>query len=113
MRSIDAVRAYRAGAGHRTYREQEADLFRQVNAALSHASDHDAAARARALADAERLWTTVIDLMRDPSNALPDAMRAAIVSVGMAVKREISQPDPDFAFVVQVNEQIAAGLQGQ
>ena len=62
------------------------------------------------IADNSRLWTTVIDLMRDPANALPETLRAAIVSVGLAVQREMQRDAPDFEFLIGVNEDIAAGL---
>ena len=39
---------------------------------------------------------TVIDLMRDPPNALPAELRAAIVSVGLAVQREMRSDRPEF-----------------
>ena len=47
--------------------------------------------RVRALADNRRLWLTVADLMRDPENALPLELRASIVSVGLAVQREMDR----------------------
>ncbi len=67
----------------------------------------------QAIADNRRLWLTVADLMRDPLNALPEDLRASIVSVGMAVQREMEQESPDFDFLIGINENIAAGLSGQ
>ncbi len=64
----------------------------------------------RALADNARLWHAVIDLLQDPANALPAPLRAAIVSVGLAVQREMRKETPDVGFLVAVNENIAAGL---
>ncbi|MDA8252816.1 MAG: flagellin assembly protein, partial [Rhodospirillales bacterium] len=93
-------------------RAQEAEVFRHANAVLRQASDGDARARLRALADNERLWSAVIDLVRDPQNALPPPLRAAIVSVGLAVQRELRAAAPDFGFLIAVNENIAAGLAG-
>jgi flagellar biosynthesis regulator FlaF len=55
----------------------------------------------------------VAGLMRDPLNALPEDLRASIVSVGMAVQREMEQESPDFEFLIGINENIAAGLSGQ
>ena len=52
----------------------------------------------------------VIDLMQDPQNGLPPDLRASIVSVGMAVQREMQSDTPDFEFLIAVNEDIAAGL---
>lgn len=107
-----ASRAYAASAAHRPAREQEADVFRRANAALRRARAGDGSARLRALADNERLWTTVIDLVRDPANALPMTLRASIASIGLAVRREMRGPAPDFEFLVGINESMAAGLAG-
>jgi flagellar biosynthesis activator protein FlaF len=108
----EATRAYESAATHRTQREQEADVFRRATGALRTARDADALQRVRALADNRRLWMTVADLMRDPLNALPLELRAGIVSVGLAVQREIDRDAPDFDFLIAVNENIAAGLAG-
>ncbi|HET6184193.1 MAG TPA: flagellar biosynthesis regulator FlaF [Acetobacteraceae bacterium] len=108
-----AAAAYEAAATHRDLRAQEADVFRYATGALKAAQHGDPVQRARALADNRRLWSTVVDLMRDPSNALPAELRAAIVSVGAAVQREMQGPAPDFAFLIGINEHIAAGLAGQ
>ena len=108
-----AARAYQAAATHRTQREQEADVFRRATGALQTARDADPIQRVRALADNRRLWLTVGDLMRDPLNALPAELRAGIVSVGLAVQREMDRDSPDFDFLIAVNESIAAGLAGE
>jgi len=106
----EAARAYAASSGRRSVREQEAEVFRLVNAALRRGRDSGGTARVRALADVIRLWTAVLDLVGDPENALPPDLRAAIVSIGLAVRREAQLDDPDFDFLVSVNENIAAGL---
>jgi flagellar biosynthesis activator protein FlaF len=108
-----ATRAYEAAATHRTQREQEADVFRRATGALKTARHADPLQRVRAIADNRRLWLTVADLMRDPLNALPLELRADIVSVGLAVQREMDRDSPDFDFLIAVNENIAAGLAGQ
>lgn len=111
--AAQAMRAYATARAARDPREQEAEVFRHANAILRRARNGDARARARALADNARLWGTVIDLVRDPQNALPAALRASIVSVGLAVQREMRAPAPDFGFLIDVNEKLAAGLSGQ
>ncbi len=108
-----ATRAYQAAATHRTQREQEADVFRRATGALKTARDADPLQRVRAIADNRRLWTTVADLMRDPQNELPVELRAGIVSVGLAVQREMDRDSPDFDFLITVNDNMAAGLAGQ
>jgi flagellar biosynthesis regulator FlaF len=106
----EAMRAYASAAAARAPREQEAELFREVNAVLRRASTADNRARVRALADNARLWNAVDRLLRDPDNTLPAPLRAAIVSIGLAVQREMRKPEPDFDFLVGVNENLAAGL---
>jgi flagellar protein FlaF len=110
---MQAARAYAASSAHRSLRVQEAEVFRHANAALRRGVDGSTLIRARALADNARLWTTVIDLMRDPQNALPEKLRASIVSVGLAVQREMQGPAPDLDFLIGVNDDMAAGLAQQ
>ncbi len=108
-----ATRAYESAATHRTDREQEADVFHHAIGALKAARESGAIQRVRAIADNRRLWTTVTNLMSDPSNALPADLRAGIVSVGLAVQREMDRDAPDFDFLISVNENVAAGLAGR
>lgn len=107
-----AARAYEASSSHRSLREQEADVFRRSTAALRAARELGPVQRVRALADNRRLWMAVLDLLRDPANALPDTLRGSIVSVGLAVQREMDRDAPDFDFLIGVNENIATGLCG-
>jgi len=108
-----AANAYASSSAHRSTREQEADIFRRANAALREGGSAGPLGRARALADNGQLWLSVMDLIRDPENALPAPLRAAIVSVGHTVQREMQQSAPNFEFLISVNENIAAGLSGQ
>ena len=107
-----ASQAYAAAASQRSLREQEAAVFRRANAMLRRSRTRGPVAEARALADNERLWNTVLDMVRDPANALPESLRASIASVGLAVRREMQTGSPDYDFLVGVNENIAAGLSG-
>lgn len=108
-----ATSAYQMAAAHRGQREQEADVFRRASGALKAARHADTIRRVQALADNRRLWTTIADLMRDPLNALPPELRASIVSVGLTVQREMERDEPDFDFLISINENIAAGLSQQ
>ncbi len=105
-----AARAYQAGATHRSQREQEADVFRRTIGALKSARDAGPIPRLRALADNRRLWLTVTDLMHDPASELPMDLRASIVSVGLAVQREMDRDQPNFDFLIEINRTIAEGL---
>jgi flagellar protein FlaF len=108
-----AARAYDTAATHRSLREQEADVFRRANGALKAARHGDPLPRVQAIADNRRLWMAVADLMRDPLNPLAHDLRASILSVGLTVQREMENESPDFGFLIEINENIAAGLSGQ
>ena len=112
QRMQTATRAYQASGETRSLRLQEAEVFHRANGALRAGQAGDALPRVRALADNRQLWLTVIGLVRDPANALPESLRASLVSVGISVQREMDQPSPDFGFLIAVNENIAAGLAG-
>lgn len=113
MTLADIARAYGATAAARDPREQEADVFRLVTGRLRAATMQDGPVRIRALADNRRLWLAVETALADPLNRLPTEMRAALISLGRAVQREMDGADPDLAFLVEVNDQVAAGLAGR
>ncbi len=108
-----ATNAYQHAAARRSLREQEADTFLYAIGSLRAARQADSLQRARAIADNRRLWLAVHDLVSDPTNALPDELRASIISVGRAVRREMDRDIPDLDFLISINEHIAAGLSGQ
>jgi flagellar protein FlaF len=105
-----AARAYQAAATHRSQREQEADVFQRANGALKSARNAGPIPRVRALADNRRLWLTLADLLGDPANALPLELRASLLSIGLAVQREMDRDTPNFAFLIEINQNIAEGL---
>ncbi|HUD60721.1 MAG TPA: flagellar biosynthesis regulator FlaF [Acetobacteraceae bacterium] len=105
-----AAGAYATASTHRTQREQEADVFRRATGALKAARDSASLPRVKAIADNRRLWLTIGDLMHDPLNPLPDGLRAAIVSVGLAVRREMDRASPNLEFLISINENFSAGL---
>ena len=109
-----ASRAYQSAATHRSQREQEADVFRHAIGALKSARNavpiHP---RSRALADNRRLWLTVTDLMHDPASGLPTELRASIVSVSIAVQREMDRERPNFEFLIDINQTFVDGLTDQ
>jgi flagellar biosynthesis activator protein FlaF len=108
-----AADAYQQAASHRGLREQEAEVFRHATGALRAARDSESLQRTRAIADNRRLWLAVHDLVSDPDNALPASLRASIVSVGLAVQREMERESPDLEFLISINENITAGLSGR
>ncbi len=112
MHGLIATRAYQARSADRNLRDQEADVFRRATAALRQAQGDTNVAQARALADNSLLWTTLVLALKDPDNALPAPLRGSIVSIGLAVQRELSAKKPDFPFLIGINEQMTAGLMG-
>ncbi len=107
-----ATRAYANTTAHRNLRTQEADVFHRVNAALRRARDGTPLDRVRAFADNDLLWSTVGVVAADPDNRLPQPVRANLISIGQAVRREMQGNTPDLGFLLQVNENVAAGLMG-
>jgi flagellar biosynthesis regulator FlaF len=112
MGNSNALRAYGAARSAMDPRMQEADVFRRVIGLLRAATDADAGAlsRTRAIADNRRLWLAVESAAAHPANVLPEPLRAGLISLGRAVQREMNGAAPDLGFLIQVNEQIAAGL---
>jgi flagellar biosynthesis regulator FlaF len=105
-----ASRYYRAASASRSVREQEADIFRLATGRLRASRDANAVDQVRALADNRRVWSLVRALLRDPQNQLDDALKGALVSITLAVQREMDSPSPDLDFLISVNENITAGL---
>ncbi len=85
-------------------------MFLRVNALLRGARSAGQLERRKAVADNDRLWITLLDLLRDPENQLPPPLRASMISVGLAVQRESALVEPDLGFLIGINEQVAAGL---
>lgn len=113
MTLSDIARAYGATRAALDPREQEADVFRRVTGGLRTADTQEGPARVRAIADNRRLWLAVETALADPANRLPPPVRAALISLGRAVQREMDQGEPDLAFLIEVNDQVAAGLAGR
>ncbi len=112
MRRLEAAKAYQSATRQRSLRDQEADVFRRANTMLRNAQQEGGISLSRALADNDRLWIAVVDQLRDPGNALPPALRASIISVGLTVQRESARETPDLGFLMGINDQLAAGLSG-
>ena len=112
MTLAQLVRAYGATRAALDPREQEADIIRRVTGGLRAVREDDGPARMRAVADNRRLWLAMESALVHPSNQLPAPMRAGLISLGRAVQREMDGPAPDIVFLIEVNEQVAAGLAG-
>lgn len=105
------LKAYGSASALRNQRDQDAEIFRRVSAALRSAPDD--LARARALADARRLWQTVLAANHDPLNPLPLPLRAQIISVANTILRMADQENPSFSFIADIADDFASGLSGR
>jgi len=106
-RSAAGAAAYRR---RMTAKQMEAEVFARANRAIRELDPTNPLARTRAIADNRRLWDAVHACVLDPSNALPQELRAQIAGVAMAVIRECETPSPDLAFISEMNEIFAGGL---
>ncbi|MCA3307951.1 MAG: flagellar biosynthesis regulator FlhF [Roseomonas sp.] len=110
MNMMHARRAYQITRQAMDPREQEADVFRRVTGALKAALEKDGIARARAIADNRRLWIALDASLRHPANQLPQDTKVTMIQVGRTVMREMENPAPDLAFLIEINEQLTSGL---
>jgi flagellar biosynthesis regulator FlaF len=109
----DPSSAARGAAAYRrrmTPKQMEAEVFARATRTIRDAEAGSAIDRARACADNRRLWNAVYGAVSDPANALAPALRARIANVALAVLRECDAPEPDLAFIAEINEQTAGGL---
>ena len=112
MNQMLGTRGYGATQRTRSLREQEADVFRRVNFGLKAALNADLIERARAISDNRRLWLAIEVAMVNPENMLPEVTRVGIMRLGRSVQREMDSIEPDIAFLININEQMIAGLSG-
>lgn len=99
------------GAAYRrsvTPKQAEGQVFARVLHSLREARGPIEIARARS--DAYRLWSAVLDSVMDPANQLPPALRGQIAGVARSVMREFDAEEPDMGFVIEMTEQVSAGL---
>lgn len=105
------TKAYGQATRLRSPRDQDSEVFRRAADRLRTANQP--IDLTRALVDNQTLWRTVIGLVNDAGNPLPEALRAQIASVGHTVLRALDQATPEIEFVVSVNLAIAEGLSGR
>lgn len=109
------INAYRQAASMRSdFRSQEAQLFKRVTYALQQGkANANGLDLVRAASDNKLLWMTVIQLVSDDANQLPQALRQQLASIGRAVIKEIDDNingKLDVDFLIEINNQIIEGL---
>jgi flagellar protein FlaF len=114
-----SLQAYqRAAQRVETSREIEYRLFGQVTRALMEAAAapvEDTAKRIDALDWNRRLWSTLASDCSQSDNALPEALRAQIISLSLWVSRHSSavmRREEDFEPLIDINRIIMQGLGG-
>lgn len=115
-----SIQAYqRASAQAESPREAEYRVFALVTSGLIQARERGRAnlpELAEALDKNRRLWTTLAQDCADPSNALPQQLRAQIISLAMWVSRHSSsvmQAGEEIDALIDVNRSVMQGLAPQ
>ncbi|KQP10230.1 MAG: flagellar biosynthesis regulator FlaF [Methylobacterium sp.] len=97
-------------------RERERAAFDRALDLMRIADRPDAATADRIAAAqfVQKLWAVLIDDLTSPENALPEALRADLVSLGLWSMREsnavLSTPGHSLAALIEVNASIRDGL---
>ncbi len=116
-----SLQAYRQAAQRaESARDTEYRLFGEVTRALMDVAEDEpppnAAARMAALDWNRRLWTTLAADCAKPDNALPEPVRAQIISLGLWVARHTSavvRREGEMELLIDVNRAIMQGLTPQ
>ncbi|AAL53403.1 flagellar biosynthesis regulator FlaF [Brucella melitensis] len=97
-------------------KERERMLFDRTIAMLEAARANGAESREGidAAYFTSKLWTTIIDDLGSEENALPKELRAAIISIGIFVLKEIERirqgESNDYATLIEITQSIRDGL---
>ncbi|MGH7027531.1 flagellar biosynthesis regulator FlaF [Brevundimonas sp.] len=114
-----SLQAYKTAATRaEAPRDMEYRLFGQVTRALMHAATvdkSDIATRIDALDWNRRMWSALSTACSEPSNAMPQALRAQIISLDLFINRHTSavmRGEDDFETLIDINRMIMQGLAG-
>tara|TARA_R110002020_G_C16014160_1_gene751359 strand:+ start:50 stop:454 length:405 start_codon:yes stop_codon:yes gene_type:complete len=69
-----------------------------------------------ALSDNQRFWSALRHDLASPENAMPDTLKASLISIALWVDRQtfsLMAGEGRLSGLVEINENIAAGLAGQ
>ena len=101
-----------------TPRELEIRAVSHVTRRLAEVNRADAAPLDRVLAinDNAKLWTVLIEDLEDPSNALPDTLKASYISIGMFARRTslaAMTSGAGLAALIEINTDVLEALNHQ
>ncbi len=108
----DITKAYQSAVNLRSQRERDAEVFDVFASRLRNAENAGAIALAKALADNATLWRTVTTITLDSNNPQPVAIRKSLLALAATVIKEMAAPKPDIQVLIEINDNIAAGLRG-
>ena len=115
-----SIQAYqRAATRAESPRELEYRVFGVVTAALVRAKESGRAKLgelAHALAENRRLWFLLAEDCAQPQNALPDALRAKIISLAVFVDKHctaVLRDGEDIDTLIDINRTMMEGLVGR
>jgi flagellar protein FlaF len=101
---------------HQTMRARERHAMDRVIAMLRAAQEKGPHSRERvdALFYLRRLWMIFLNDLKDPSNELPEQLRAGIISIGIWMNKEIDRVrgglTNDLTPMIEISELIRDGL---
>jgi flagellar protein FlaF len=95
-------------------REQEALLATIRAMEEAERNPSDAARRADAVFQVNRLWSMMLEDLASPGNSLPDELRAQLISIGIFVVRQCERIRTNnaagFAGIIEISRSIERGL---
>lgn len=99
----------------RTDRDNEYEAFSRVTRELQHAQLNGGNQRYAAIERNLRLWTVLASDLSEPSNQLPDELKAGLLSLAIFSLRQgyhLLQNDDDLESLIFINKKIMSGLRG-
>lgn len=105
-----------AQESRQNYRRLEREALEQAIGEIRAASKHGPMSieSIKANARMRRLWSVLMSDLANDDNALPNELRASLISIGIWVQRELENIDAgksdNFAGVIEINQMIADGL---
>ncbi len=108
----DITKAYQSAVNLRSLRERDAEVFDVFASRLRDAEKLGGIPLAKAIADNGTLWQTVTTITLDSNNPQPAHIRRSLLALAASVLREMQASAPNIRALIEINDNIAAGLRG-